>query len=298
MLAIVIPYYKIIFFEKTLESLAQQTDKRFRVYIGDDASPDSPEKLLEKYQGKFNFTYKKFNDNLGSISLVKQWERCIDMMKDEEWLMILGDDDVLDTNVVEQFYTNLNCIEKNINVVRYSTQVIDEQGKPVSKIYLQPLFENSIESYYRKFIGENRGSLSEFIFRYSQYKKYKFKDYPLAWTSDDRAIIDFSEGGNIYSINEAKVYFRKSSFHITSMNDNIIEKQKAHLKSLKELILDYNNVMTFKQKKFFVQLFENQIFSFSKVGFQNYIYLVYFFCKFMSFGEIIILFKSFLLRIK
>ena len=106
-LAIVIPYYKINFFEKTLSSLAQQTDKRFRVYIGDDASPDSPEKLLEKYQGKFNFTYKKFNDNLGSISLVKQWERCIDMMKDEEWLMILGDDDVLDTNVVEQFYTNL-----------------------------------------------------------------------------------------------------------------------------------------------------------------------------------------------
>ena len=46
MLAIVIPYYKIIFFEKTLESLAQQTDKRFRVYIGDDASPDSPEKLF------------------------------------------------------------------------------------------------------------------------------------------------------------------------------------------------------------------------------------------------------------
>ena len=85
------------------------------------------------------------------------------------------------------------CNEKNINVVRYSTQVIDEQEKPVSKIYLQPLFENSIESYYRKFIGENRGSLSEFIFRYSQYKKYKFKDYPLAWTSDDRAIIDFSE---------------------------------------------------------------------------------------------------------
>lgn len=39
MLAIVIPYYKITFFEDTLESLAHQTDKRFKVYIGDDASP-------------------------------------------------------------------------------------------------------------------------------------------------------------------------------------------------------------------------------------------------------------------
>ena len=51
MLAIVIPYYKIIFFEKTLESLAKQTDKRFHVYIGDDGSPNAPLELLKKYEG-------------------------------------------------------------------------------------------------------------------------------------------------------------------------------------------------------------------------------------------------------
>ena len=77
MLAIVIPYFKINFFEKTLASLAQQTDKRFHVYIGDDASPNAPDELLKKYEGQFNYTYKRFNDNLGGISLVKQWERCI-----------------------------------------------------------------------------------------------------------------------------------------------------------------------------------------------------------------------------
>ena len=104
MLSIIIPFYKIAFFDTTMQSLANQSNKNFNVFIGDDASPDSPEKLLEKYQGKFNFTYKKFNDNLGSISLVKQWERCIDMMKDEEWFMILGDDDVLGEKVVEEFY--------------------------------------------------------------------------------------------------------------------------------------------------------------------------------------------------
>ena len=137
-IAIIIPFFKINFFEKTLESLAQQTDKRFRVYIGDDASPDSPEKLLEKYQGKFNFTYKKFNDNLGSISLVKQWERCIDMMKDEEWFMILGDDDVLGDNVVEEFYKNLSEIEKKAHVVRFSSVLINEKDEPISQEYHHP----------------------------------------------------------------------------------------------------------------------------------------------------------------
>ena len=40
-LAIVIPAYKAAFFERTLESIALQTDQRFRVYIGDDASDDA-----------------------------------------------------------------------------------------------------------------------------------------------------------------------------------------------------------------------------------------------------------------
>ena len=83
MLAIIIPYFKINFFEKTLESLAQQTDQRFQVYIGDDASPVPPTELLENYQGKFSFTYRRFTENLGSISLAKQWERCIAMMQEE-----------------------------------------------------------------------------------------------------------------------------------------------------------------------------------------------------------------------
>jgi hypothetical protein len=33
MLAVVIPYFKATFFEATLQSLASQTNKRFKVYI-------------------------------------------------------------------------------------------------------------------------------------------------------------------------------------------------------------------------------------------------------------------------
>ena len=89
MLTIVIPYYKIDFFEETLISIANQTDKRFNVYIGDDTSPDNPSLLLDKFKDSFNFNYKRFDSNLGSISLVKQWHRCIDLVQDEEMLEIV-----------------------------------------------------------------------------------------------------------------------------------------------------------------------------------------------------------------
>ena len=113
MLAIIIPYYKLVFFEETLQSLADQTDERFKVYIGDDASPENPTEIVKQYRGKFDFVYHRFETNLGSISLPQQWERCIALTADEEWIMILGDDDYLGENVVEQFYAHLQEFKSN-----------------------------------------------------------------------------------------------------------------------------------------------------------------------------------------
>ena len=56
MLAIVIPYYNMQFFEETLQSLSSQSDQRFRVYIGNDASPDNPEFLIELKIPKYLFS--------------------------------------------------------------------------------------------------------------------------------------------------------------------------------------------------------------------------------------------------
>ena len=206
MLAIIIPYYKLTFFETTLESLVNQTDKSFKVYIGDDASTEDPSDLLEKYRGKFNFKYHLFDSNLGGASLVKQWERCIALSGEEHWLMILGDDDVLGGNVVESFYANLSEIEKEgVNVVRFATQIIDEITNTTSKVFTHPKFENAADFYYRRHLGLVRSSMSEHVFRRESYLRYSFKNYPIAWHSDDYAWIQFAEKKPVFAINEAKI---------------------------------------------------------------------------------------------
>ena len=111
-LAIVIPYFKLNFFESTLDSLAIQTDNRFKVYIGNDYSPDDPKPLLEKYKGILKFQYVEFENNLGKKSLVKQWERCIAEVHDEDWIVILGDDDVLSKNCIEDFEWIDSCFAR------------------------------------------------------------------------------------------------------------------------------------------------------------------------------------------
>jgi glycosyltransferase involved in cell wall biosynthesis len=145
MLAIVIPYYKFLFFEKTLQSLSDQTDKRFKVYIGNDASNSNPDELIQKYSKDFPIFYEKFENNLGGLSLVNQWNRCLQLINDEEWLMILGDDDVLGDNVVSTFYQELEEIKLVSNVVRFSTVKINETGKITSKLYQNEKIESSID---------------------------------------------------------------------------------------------------------------------------------------------------------
>ena len=259
-LAIVVPYFKLPFFEATLKSLANQTDKRFKVYIGDDASPENPSVLLKKYKPQLDFNYQQFDNNLGSISLVKQWERCMTMVQEEEWIMILCDDDVLGENVVAEFYASVNEVnQQDINVIRYATQVINQYSEVISGIYQHPKLEKSIAFLFRKINGGTRSSLSEFVFRKSVLQEIKFKDLPLAWYSDYLAVLECTFFEYIYTINNALVFFRLSEINITSKKDDMLEKNIAtfnyyyYLLNIKETLFDakQTEILLFRLEKTF-----------------------------------------------
>ncbi|MBQ0769867.1 MAG: hypothetical protein KBT58_11280, partial [Bizionia sp.] len=152
-------------------------------------------------------------NNLGQISLVKHWSRCLDMVKDEKWIIILGDDDLLGTNCIQDFYNNLIEIErKNISVVRFASLVINEKDEIISNKYNHPIIETSVDFFERKHQGGTRSSLSEYVFKESDFS---LKEFPLAWHTDDLAVLECSNYGVVYSINTAYVSFRHSSENIT-----------------------------------------------------------------------------------
>lgn len=222
MLAIVIPYYKLSFFESTLQSLAAQSNQNFKVFIGDDNSPNSPVEILEKYKNQFDFDYTKFDVNLGKDNLVQQWNRCIELAKTYEWIMIVGDDDVLDANVVASFYKHKSQFEK-YNVARFSSCIINEKGDVISNVYQNPTLELATDFIFR----ENRSSLSEYVFKNTQIKSIGFKQFPLAWFSDILAVLEFSNFKEIFSINDAMVSIRISDESISGTPTNYKLKNKA-----------------------------------------------------------------------
>ena len=234
MLAIIIPYYNPRFFRQTLESLAAQSDKRFTVYIGDDASPEDPRELLDEFKSRFDFTYHRFEQNLGGTSLVSQWNRCIERAGNQKWYMILGDDDVLGAECVAEFYRQLPEIEE-ARVVRFATVKIDASGAPTAGPFTHPKRENAVDFLFNK----KRSSLSEYIFLADAVKNIGFRDFPLAWLSDVLAVLEFSGFGTLYSINEAPVYVRISDYNISGRTDNLKPKADAVFQFYSYLLLKH-----------------------------------------------------------
>lgn len=256
MLAIVIPYYKLEFFEECLESLVAQTDKKFNVYIGNDASPYDPSILIKSYKEKINITYKRFEENLGGTSLTGQWDRCIKMINEEEWIMVLGDDDVLEENVVKNFHQQYSQFTGKTNVVRFASQVIDSTRSPKSPVYTHPEWEEAADSFFRWLFGKTRSSLSEHIFTKEVYTIHKFKNYPLGWHSDDIAWLDFPGSKQIYSINESLVLVRHSDSNITTATDNLELKDAASFRFQHDLIFEKLRIFSKYQKRRLLLNFE------------------------------------------
>jgi hypothetical protein len=285
-LAIIIPYYKLSFFEETLISLENQTDKRFKVYIGDDASPESPLELLNRFEGKFEFTYHRFEENLGGRSLTKQWERCINLSKGEEWLMILGDDDFIDNKLIELWYSNFESFNKKTKVIRFASKLIFEETNSTSEIYSHPVWENATDSFYRKFKHLTRSSLSEYIFSKESFIKYRFYDYPLAWNSDDRAWLDFSDNKPIFTINDSIVYVRLSDLNISGKQDNNFEKSLSVISFFKFLIKKKLSLYKNEEKENILRFYENEINKKRNLKILEWFFLLFFYLKYLDFYSI------------
>lgn len=227
-LAVIIPFFKIDFFEDTLKSLANQTNSNFNVYIGNDASSADPQHLIKKYNINSNVSYTKFDENLGGKGqLVEQWERCISLSKNEEWLMILADDDYISGNFVEEFYKASEVAAKeNSELIRFKMRRVAEDGTFL--IDLEQPEQYKAEDYIWDDLEQKMFiSISENVFSRKMYDLKGFRKYPLAWKTDLMIYLDFANKHPILGINTAFVAIRRSNQQITRRTDLTDHKQVA-----------------------------------------------------------------------
>ncbi len=229
-LAIVIPAFKEIYFEETLASIAAQTCKDFTLYIGDDGSPFKLKKITDLFQDQIHIVYKKFNENLGSKDLVAQWERCLDLVTDEDWIWLFSDDDIMDKNCVESFYKIVSNIS-SFDLYHFNVSTINNQGDIIDSFSFPELLTSEEFFNGRSLLGYH-SYVIEYIFRKSHFTKMgRFENFDLAWGSDDALWIKLGQSKGIKTIPNAKVFWRRSEYNISpNSSDQEILKRKFYAK--------------------------------------------------------------------
>lgn len=233
-LAIVIPAFKADFFEATLASVAAQTDKRFVVYIGDDASPDDLHLVVAHHRSEMTIVYRRFEQNLGKEDLVAHWERCIALTNDEEWVWLFSDDDIMEAGCVSAFYDFLRDKDvPGVDLIHFDMKVINENNQQVWPFRQFPAYLYCADFFARRVRGELYSTAVEYIFRRSKWQQVgQFERFDLAWFADDATWIKLSKERGIYSIMGPLVYWRYSSRNISSQhasNDLVGRKVQSGL---------------------------------------------------------------------
>lgn len=170
-MAIVIPAYKGRFLKETLDSIAVQAHKdEFVLYIGDDASPERLDKIVESYQNKVNLVYHRFSENMGGKDLVAHWERCIQLSA-EPFIWLFSDDDLMPADGVERVMEALSRPHHQRGYFfRFPLAVIDGENKRIRAN--RPLEEGSV-SCYRLLLDKLQGKIDsaavEYVFSRGRY---------------------------------------------------------------------------------------------------------------------------------
>ena len=226
-LAIIIPAFKATFLAAALDSIAAQTCKDFTLYVGDDCSHEPIGDIVEQYRDKIDLVYRRFDTNLGARDLVAQWERCIAMSQDEPYIWLFSDDDVMESNCVEQLLGTIDATQGAYDLYHFDVDIIDESGAFVRRKQDYPAVLPAYRFYRGKLADKYAAFVVENVFSRKIYEQsHGFMKYDMAWGSDIATWIVFGGEKGMCTVPHARVKWRQSSQNISPNYSRQIAERK------------------------------------------------------------------------
>lgn len=226
-LAIIIPAYKTEFLSETLDSLSRQTCKQFKVYIGDDCSPNDVQSIVNRYSDRLPIVYRRFDTNLGGRDLIAQWERCLDMTDGEEFFCMFSDDDVMMPQNVELFYRVLD--EKEItDVYHFDIDIVNRDLKPIRRRRDYPECLTASQFFRLLYMGKIDARMPEFVFRREAFDSNGgFVRFDLAFRSDNATVMVNSRHKPILTVKGSRVLWRDSGVNVSSKGNTELNERRV-----------------------------------------------------------------------
>lgn len=224
-LAIVIPAYKARYLPQALESIAAQTCRGFRVYVGDDASPEDLRSICDAFASRIELRYVRFDRNLGGSNMVGQWSRCV-ALSSEPWVWLFGDDDVMDAGCVQALYDRLDADAGRYDLYHFDVVEIDAQGAVLREAPPFPDPLPALQFAHARMASRLSSYAPDYVFSRAAFEAAGgFEPFPLAWASDDATWIKLARRAGIRAVRGPKVCWRQSGQNISASQPRLARRK-------------------------------------------------------------------------
>lgn len=158
LVTIAIPAYKAQYLHEAIESALQQDYPNIEVVIVNDKSPYDLDSIVSQFDDK-RIRYYKNNINLGSQSIVLNWNKCLEYAKGE-YFVLLCDDDYLFPNFVSSL---LSLVRKYPSCdVFHARRLIIHKDKQSTESKQWPEFESGEDFRYNSLENKRHHTVLNF----------------------------------------------------------------------------------------------------------------------------------------
>lgn len=232
----VLPAYKAKFLKRAIDSIVNQTYTDFELIVVNDASPDDLDSIIDSYSDR-RIKYYKNKENVGGVSLVKQWNYCVSLCN-TDYFVLASDDDEYDWGYLMEM-DKLVSKYPDANVFRPRVKYVDDKNNTLwIDGYLKEFCSglDFLDAWTKGWIG---GGIPFYLFKRQAISDIEgFANYPMAWHSDDATILRMSKNG-IVSTTDILFSFRTSGINISSRRntyEDLINKINASAQFYEEVM--------------------------------------------------------------
>ena len=228
LISIAIPAYKTRFLAGSIQSALSQTYDNLEIIIVNDCSPFDVKSIVDQFVDE-RIHYYENAYNLGRVSIVLNWNRCLSYARGDYFILLCDDDFLHPTFVSDLFALSLKY--PFCTVFRARTRLFNaENNEEIGFSPVWPEYED-FGSFYSNTIEKKRHhTITEFMYLTKEIRaKGGFVSFPVGYYSDIASVLLFAQDGGVCSSPEALVTFNKSNDNISSRADLSYEKSKAAL---------------------------------------------------------------------
>ncbi len=225
LVSIAIPAYKSRWLKDSIESALSQDYDNIELIIVDDHSPQRIKEVVEPYLADKRVSYYRNATNVGKKSVAYNWNRCLEYVRGE-FFVLLCDDDIL----MPDFVSTLLLLAQQFpqcNVFHGRRIIFHENNKPSEVLSLWPEYE-SFENFLKaKAEIKRKHTITEFLYRSESILAEKFSVFPAGYFSDDATVLRIAKEGGIASSQNAICKIRISEEQVSSAGKYAVQKMKA-----------------------------------------------------------------------